>query len=491
MPLVLFYDRTIGFIRSAGIDCAAKRSDRVVRVFEIVGLLIERESISVDRRACLFLGPLFVGVLLLGGLPAPGETKGIQAERSREVQDDLNAASTIPQEPVQVPRPSEKALCYYRSGMWLWGFNQFWALLVPGLIAFSGLSARLRNLARRLGKSWFLTVGLYVLFYLAIVFLIDLPLSYYEEFVRQHAYGLSNQTAGKWLSDSLVRLAVEMTVGFAFTWVPYLLLDRAPRRWWQITTLLAIPFLLATALIKPIWIDPLYNKYGPMKNQALERSILALAHRAGIDGSRVFEVEMSVDTKTVNAYVTGLWGTKRIVLWDTLLARLDEQEVLVVMAHEMGHYVLGHVMRSILLSSTILLAGLFLVDRLGRRLVAKFSHLLKFEDLADIASVPLLLMLIELSTLLLGSVVMAYSRYQEHEADRFALDQTGANHAGAMAFVKLQQENLSNPYPGLVYRIFRGSHPTISERIQFFNTYRPTTHTILQQQQKSNAALGP
>ena len=215
--------------------------------------------------------------------------------------------------------PVKKPYGYYRSGMWLWGFNQFWALLVPGLIAFSGLSARLRDLARRLGKSWFLTVGLYVLFYLAIVFLIDLPLSYYEEFVRQHAYGLSNQTAGKWLSDSLVRLAVEMTVGFAFTWVPYLLLDRAPRRWWQITTLLAIPFLLATVLIKPIWIDPLYNKYGAMKNQALERSILALAHRAGIDGSRVFEVDMSVDTKTVNAYVTGLWGTKRIVLWDTLL----------------------------------------------------------------------------------------------------------------------------------------------------------------------------
>ena len=89
-------------------------------------------------------------------------------------------------------------------------------------------------------------------------------------------------------------------------------------------------------------------------------------------------------------------------------------------------------------------------------------------------------MLIELSTLLFGPVVMAYSRYQEHEADRFALDLTGANHAGAMAFVKLQQENLSNPYPGLVYRIFRGSHPSISERIEFFNTYRPTTHTILQ-----------
>jgi Zn-dependent protease with chaperone function len=462
----------------------------MVYVFEILSSLIEGESISVARSACSFLGLLLAGALLsAGGLPAEGQTKGNPVELTTKIEADRVAATTLPQELVEVPRPSEKALCYYRSGMRLWALNQLWALLVPGLIAFSGFSARIRNLARRLGKTWFLTVGLYVLLYLAIVFLIDLPLSYYQGFVRQHAYGLSNQTVRKWLGDSLLRVAVEMTVGFAFTWVPYLLLARAPRHWWQITTLLAIPFLLATVLIKPIWIDPLYNTYGPMKNQALERSILALAGRAGIDGSRVFEVEMSVDTKTVNAYVTGLWGTKRIVLWDTLLARLDQEEVLVVMAHEMGHYVLGHVVRSILLSSTILLAGLFLVDRLGRWLVSKFSHLLRFDNLADIASVPLLLILIQFSTLLLEPVAMAYSRYQEREADRFALDLTGANHAGAMAFVRLQQENLSNPHPGLLYRIFRASHPSISERIAFFNTYRPSGNAILQMHKESNAAL--
>jgi Zn-dependent protease with chaperone function len=460
----------------------------MARVFEILCLFIEREAISVARSACSFLGAFLAGILLLGGsLPAQSPTKGDQVERTAGVKTDTAAASKFPQAPVEVPHPSEKALRYYRSGMQLWVLNEFWALLVPGLIAFSGLSARLRDLARRLGKSWYLTVGVYVVFYLAMVFLIDFPLSYYEGFVRQHAYGLSNQTAGKWLGDSLIRVAVEMVVGFAFTWVPYLLLARAPGRWWQITTVLAIPFLLATVFIKPIWIDPLYNKYGPMKNQALERSILALARRAGIDGSRVFEVEKSVDTKTVNAYVTGLWGTKRIVLWDTLLARLNEQEILVVMAHETGHYVLGHVVRSILLSSTILLVGLFLVDRLGRRLVARFSRLLRFDNLADIASVPLLLMLIQFSTLLLGPVAMAYSRYQEHEADRFALDLTGDNHAGAMAFVKLQHENLSNPHPGLVYQIFRASHPSTSERIDFFNTYRPTTHTIWQIQKEPNA----
>jgi Zn-dependent protease with chaperone function len=304
--------------------------------------------------------------------------------------------------------------------------------------------------------------------------LIDLPLAYYLGFVRQHAYGLSNQTLAKWSTDAFLRLDVEMAVGFALAWVPYLLIARSPRRWWVYTTLLCIPFLFVSVLVKPIWIDPLFNKFGPMKNKGLEQSILDLASRAGIEGSRVFEVNKSIDTKAVNAYVTGVFNTKRIVLWDTLIARLDEKELLVVMAHEMGHYVLGHVTRSILLSSLVILAGLYFVNVVGPRLIHRYSHLLGFNSLADIASVPLILMLIQLSSLVLTPVAFAYSRFQEHEADRFALDLTRANHSGAMAFVKLQEENLSNPRPGLIYKIFRATHPSIGERIDFCNSYHPS-----------------
>ena len=222
--------------------------------------------------------------------------------------------------------------------------------------------------------NWFLTVGLYVVLYLAVIFVVNLPLSFYQGYLRLHAYGLSNQTLGKWFGDKLIGLAVAMAVGFALSWVPYLLMARSPRRWWLYTGLLSVPFLFATMMVEPIWIDPLFNEFGPMKNQELERSILALAERAGINGSRVFEVEKSVDTNAVNAYVTGVLSTKRIVLWDTLLAKLDEPEVLAVMGHEMGHYVLGHVVRSILLGSLVVLAGLYFVDRAGRWLIARFSR---------------------------------------------------------------------------------------------------------------------
>ena len=234
-----------------------------------------------------------------------------------------------------------------------------------------------------------------------------------------------------------------------------------------------------SVLVKPIWIDPLFNEFGPMKNKALEQSILDLASRAGIEGSRVFEVDKSVDTKAVNAYVTGVFNTKRIVLWDTLIARLDENELLVVMAHEMGHYVLGHVTRSILLSSLVILAGLFFVNLLGRVADRPLFACAWISTASPMSPrFPLILMLIQLSSLVLTPVAFAYSRFQEHEADRFALDLTHANHSGAMAFVKLQEENLSNPRPGLIYRIFRATHPSIGERIDFCNSYRPTDRRV-------------
>jgi Zn-dependent protease with chaperone function len=409
---------------------------------------------------------VLVGSCLFVSNPARGQDAPEDAPPIAEVVDE--------RAPVEVPAPSELAMAYYNSGMALWGFNQVWGLLLPAVLAFSGFSARLRDLAARLGRRvWFFTIGIYIVLYLVLVFLIELPIEYYQGFVRPHAYGLSNQTLAKWLKDSFLQLGIGAVVGFAVIWVPYLLMKRAPRRWWLYTSLASVPFVFFVVLVTPIWVAPLFNDFGPMKNKALEQSILELGGKAGIASSRVFEVNKSVDTKAVNAYVTGFMGTKRIVLWDTLLARLNEKEVLFVMAHEMGHYVLGHVVRSILLSFVVTLIGLYFVHVASGRLIDRFRDRLGFDRLSDVASVPLLLLLLQVASLFLGPAAMAYSRYQEHEADRFAIDLTHANHSGGTAFVKLQTENLGNPRPGWVFRVFRASHPSIGDRIDFCNSYHP------------------
>lgn len=412
-------------------------------------------------RAAVWVG-LVGAVLLAGAGAARGEGPTTPAAAADETA------------PVAVPEPTPLALRFHATGHWVWGLSQFWTLAVPAALLLTGGSARMRDLARRAaGGRWYGTVAVYFLLFLGVMFVAELPLRYVFGFVRGHAYGLSNQTLGKWAGDSLKGLGVEAVGAVLFAWIPFWLIGRFPRTWWVIVSALAVPYLAFVMLVAPVAIDPLFNKFGPMKDKALEQKILALARRAGISGSRVFEVDKSVDTKTANAYVTGVLGTHRIVLWDTLLAKFDEREVLAVMAHEMGHYALNHVGRSVVLSSLVLVAGLWWVDRAGRWVVARWGARLGVLSLADVAATPLLLVLMGVSSAVLGPVALAYSRYQEHEADRFSLELTRLNRPAASAFAKLQHENLGIPRPDLFCRVFRSTHPCIADRITFCNTYRP------------------
>jgi Zn-dependent protease with chaperone function len=374
---------------------------------------------------------------------------------------------------VAVPEPTPQALSYYRSGNVLWIVDNVWGVLVPVAFLVTGFSAALRRRAQRIGRKWFFTIAVYFIAFSVITFVLDLPRVYYEGFVREHAYGLSNQTFAKWASDQITGLLVGIVGGVAFLWVPYLLLKKSPRRWWLYTGLAAIPFIVLVALVQPIWVDPLFNKFGPMKDKALEAEILQLAERAGIEGSRVFEVAKSEDTKAVNAYVAGFGATKRIVLWDTILAKLNRRQLLVVMGHEMGHYVLGHVWKQILILSSLIIAALYAVHRASGWLIDKYRTRFGFDELSDLASLPLIIVLFGVASLVVTPLALATSRHFEHEADRFGLEITRDNYAAATAFVTLQQENLGVPRPGPIFTWWRANHPPLGERIDFSNDYRP------------------
>jgi Zn-dependent protease with chaperone function len=379
----------------------------------------------------------------------------------------------IQQAPVQVPPPSELALRYFRSGNVLWVVNTLLGLGIPAAILFSGWSARLRSLARRIGRGWAGTVAAYVVLYITLTGLITLPLAYYQEFVREHAYGLSHQAFSKWASDTITAWLVGCIIGVLLALLAYAILRRSPGRWWLWTGLAALPVLVVIVLVTPVWIAPLFNRFTPLQDKVLERRILAEAARAGISGSRVYQVNKSVDTEKVNAYVNGFGGTKRIVLYDTILKKLTPNELMFVLGHEMGHYVLRHLVLSIAFSWLLIVLTLWLVHRGSRALIARWHGRFGFDALADPASVPLLLLLAGVVSLAGAPVENAFSRHLEHEADRFGLELTRDNHAAATAFVKLQSENLAEPYPGLLYELWRGSHPSLGERVEFANSYRP------------------
>lgn len=393
--------------------------------------------------------------------------------QSPEPQSSPNVTQSAPQAPVAVPEPDEKAMAYYNSGIVLWVVNTLLGFIVPILFLVTGFSAKIRDWSAKISQKWYLTVTVYFIIFFVINYLISLPMDFYQEYLRQHEYGLSNQTFSRWLTHSLTAQTVGLVSFGLLLWCPYLLLRKSPRRWWLYTGILLIPFYCLVMLLTPIFIDPLFNNFGDMKNKELEAKILALADRAGIEGSRVYEVDKSADTKAVNAYVTGFMHTKRIVLWDTIISKLDEEELLFVMGHEMGHYVLGHVIRGLIFLSVMTFIILYLLYKISDILIKRFGAGWGFSELYDPAAMPLIILLIGVMSFVFSPLALWYSRSSEHEADRFALEITHSNHAGATAFVKLQTENLSNPRPGVIMKVLRASHPPIGERIDFCNTYKP------------------
>jgi hypothetical protein len=270
------------------------------------------------------------------------------------------------------------------------------------------------------------------------------------------------------------RFVVGTIITYVFLLGIYRLLRRSPRRWWLYMGLASIPLVVLLFLVTPIWIEPLFNKFGPMKDKALEAKIVALADRAGIEGGRVFEVEKSEDTKKLNAYVAGFFDTKRIVLWDTLGQAHGRGRGALRHGPRNGALRPRHVWSGIVVICTLILLALYATHRLAHRLIDRHRARFGFDRLDDVASWPLGEHPREPWSSSRGCpIANLYFRSVEHEADRFALEITQKNDAAARSFVKLQAENLAIPRPNPILHAIRESHPTVAERIEFANTYRP------------------
>lgn len=374
---------------------------------------------------------------------------------------------------VAIPEASELAMRYYNSGNILWIVNQAWSLIVPLLFLLWGFTGKLSRFAERLGRKWYFVIVIYLVLYLTISQILNFPLDYYAGYLRQHEYGLSTEALGHWFSNYGKSFLIGLIGAAAFVWIFYLVLKKSPRRWWFYGTLVSIGIVFITSMIQPIWIDPLFNKFGPMKDKQLEEQILALAAKAGIQGGRVFEVDKSQETKGLNAYVIGLGRTKRIVLWDTTLKAMTPDEILFVVGHEMGHYVLNHMWWGIAYYSALSFLIFYLTYRSANYLMKRYHHRFGFTHLSNIASLPLFLLLIGIFMLLATPLSNWFSRHLEHEADRFGLEITQNNQAAGEAFIVLQQGNLANPRPGPLYNFWRNTHPALGERVDFCNSYCP------------------
>lgn len=374
---------------------------------------------------------------------------------------------------VAVPAATEQAMSYYHSGNVLWILQWAWSLIIPLLFLATGFSGKLGTFAEKYGKKWFFSTSLYLILFVAIYQLLNLPLDFYASYVREHEYGLSTQTLSRWLDSYGKWTLVIMLSTVAFVWIFYLLIKKSPLRWWLYSWLVSIGIAFIMMFINPIWIDPLFNDVGPMKDKQLEQQLLNLASRAGIDDGRIFEVDKSKDTKMGNAYVAGLGNTKRIVIWDTSIKGNDLDGILFIMGHEMGHYVLSHNWLLMGYFSIIAFVISNLTYRTANFLLARYQKRFGFNHLSDIASTPLLLFLISFFILLSNPIFHYFSRYMEREADRFGIEINQNNKAAAKLFADAVHEHMANPRPGIIYKIWRSHHPSLGDRVDFCNSYCP------------------
>jgi STE24 endopeptidase len=327
---------------------------------------------------------------------------------------------------------------------------------------FSGAAARLRTLLERRIKNPLLTAVAFIAITFVGLSLVMLPLSFYGSYVIEHEFNLSAETAGRWFRDWGVALAVS-TVVLA---VVGALLLRAIARWraWPLVAALgAAVLLIFGSAIFPLFIAPLFNKYTPLPPSPLTRSILQLAASQGIKASVVYEFNMSVQTREVNAFVSGLGGTERIAVGDTLLAGMPPDEVLYVMAHEMGHYKLGHLWLGTFETWVFVLAAIALMATVGARIALQDQR--RSHNLADPAAVPLIAALLLLFQIVTMPAANALSRDIEHAADVFAAEHTHLGDAGVKAQARIASIDLSPLHPSPLTVWFFYTHPPPDQRI--------------------------
>jgi STE24 endopeptidase len=352
-----------------------------------------------------------------------------------------------------------------------------YGLVVALLLLFSGFSARMRDIAHTIGRNRYVRVLVYFTLYAIVGYILTFPLSWFQGFALEHQYNLSNQNFGAWFLDELKGLGLGVIflgiVPIAALW--YWVIAKSPRRWWFWAALFSFPLIVLSVLIQPLVIDPAFNKFTPLKDKQLESKILALAEKAGIPGRRVFEVDKSAQTKKINAYVSGFGASQRIVLWDTTLKGMKEDEILFVMGHEMGHYVLAHIWKGIVFSVALSALFFYLSYLFTGWAIARFGGRWGFTELSDVASMPLIVGTIGLISFVAQPMTNSFSRGIEHEADQFGLEVTQLNDAGARAFIKLGAQNKSNPEPNPLVKAFVYTHPPLIERIRYALEYHPWT----------------
>jgi len=294
--------------------------------------------------------------------------------------------------------------------------------------------------------------------------LLDIPFSLYGTFVIEKKYGFSTITPQLWLMD-LVKSLVVSVILMALLFIPFFaLIHWLPQSWWFAAWVFFALFQMLMIWLYPLVIAPLFNKYVPVKDDVLRERIMAMAQKAGLKAEGIFEVDAGKRSRHSNAYFTGLGRSKRIVLFDTLIATHSRDEIVAVLAHEIGHWKLRHVLKQLILMEVVALAGFYVVFRLMSWPV--LYETFGFAGPLPYAGLLLSAILLKPAAFFLTPLGAAISRKYERDADHYVLGLVGSTRFLAQALKRLAKENLANLHPHPTYVAFYYSHPPLAERVE-------------------------
>lgn len=329
----------------------------------------------------------------------------------------------------------------------------------------TGWTGTLRDLAlvehHGAARNYSVAVFLYVLMLMLISKVIGIPLEYYG-FRLEHRYHLSNQRLRSWLWDEFKGLLIGLVLATVVVELIYFLLRQVPQYWWLIAWAVFLGLMVLLAQLAPVVLFPIFYKFEPLENEELKRRLIVLSERAGTRVRGVYRWHLSEKSTKANAALTGLGATRRIILADTLLDNYSDDEIEAVLAHELGHHVHRHILKSICVQAGITLFGFWLANEVLRYAVERRNM---FETMSDFANLPLLILVSTVLSFLLMPALNAYSRFNERQADRYCFQSVPSVEPFISSMNKLAEQNLAEKTPSRWVECLLHSHPTITKRV--------------------------
>jgi STE24 endopeptidase len=357
----------------------------------------------------------------------------------------------------------ERANNYFEGGYWLLLWNFLLGLAVSWILLAGKRSARFRDWSYRIGKRPFIADAIYGMGFWIAGWVLGAPLAIYQGFFREHQYGMATQGFGAWFGEQLIQLVIALVISAIV--VPLLLafIRKFGQRWWLAATGLAVAIQIVGLVVAPVWIDPLFNTYKPVDDPVIKASVLAMAHADGVPANDIYEVDASRQSTRVSANVSGAFGSAQVRLNDNLLRKSTLGEIRSVMGHELGHYVMNHQYKFLVMLAFIFLVGFGFTQWGTNVTLRKWGERWALKGDGDAAALPLLTAVFSVFMFVVTPVTNTLVRVQEIEADRFGLNL--AQEPIADAEVDLKLTEYRKPDPGPVEEFLFFDHPSTRFRI--------------------------